>query len=111
METEEVFEARGDLVQHPDVGAGGEELLAVPPDHDDVRFFGHPGVEDRLVQLAHHFVGVGVGRWVVERDDRETILHFIIDQHFFRGSGSAGPGGQSGCHDDYPPWVATNRVA
>jgi hypothetical protein len=36
VEAEEVFEARGDLVQHPDVGAGGEELLAVAPDHDDV---------------------------------------------------------------------------
>src|SRR5258705_7216712 len=47
VETEEVFEAGRDRVEHADVRAGGEELVAAAANDDDVHVVVEPRLENR----------------------------------------------------------------
>ena len=51
-----------------------------PQMHDDVDGLVHPRLEDRLVEIAHHLVGVGVGRRIVQRQDRDAVTRLVVHQ-------------------------------
>ena len=79
VQAEEVLEPRRDGVQHPDVRAGGEEAVSLAAQDDHVHFVIEAGLQDGVVQLAHHRVRVGVGRRVVHLDDRDPVLGPVLD--------------------------------
>ena len=79
VQAEVVLEVRVRLLEHVDVGAGAEELLAQTGQHDDVNICVEPGGEDRVVELAHHLVGVGVGRWVAEGQIGDAVLDLVVN--------------------------------
>src|SRR5881296_2321041 len=80
MQAEEVLIAGGDAVQVRDVRPCREELVAVPAQHDDVDVVVEARLQDRLVQLAHHLVGVGVRGRIVQLEDPEPGFDAIADQ-------------------------------
>src|SRR6058998_109231 len=80
VQAEEILVARGDAVQVRDVRASREKLLAVAAQHQHVHGVVEAGLQDRLVELAHHVVGVGVRGRVVELDDRDTALDQAVDE-------------------------------
>src|SRR5436309_7377627 len=43
------------------------------------------GPQDRLVELEHHLVRVGVGRWIVELDERDAAVRVVLDQGVVHG--------------------------
>ena len=79
MQAEVVFELRRHLGQHLDVGPGGEELLSRAAHEDDVDLVIHASLQDALIQLAIHFVRVGIGRRIIQFEDRHTLFHSVID--------------------------------
>src|SRR5215831_14535556 len=60
VQAEEVLEARRDGVEHPDVGAGREETVALAPQDDHVDVVVETRLQDRVVELPHKGVGVGI---------------------------------------------------
>ena len=79
VQAEEVLEAGRDGVQHPDVGAGREEPVALAAQDDDVHVVVEAGLQDGLVELPHHRVGVGVRRRVVHLDDRDAVGGAVVN--------------------------------
>ena len=79
VQAEEVLEAGRDGVEHADVRAGREEAVALAAQHDDVHVVVEAGLEDRLVELAVHRVGVGVGRRIVDLDDGDAVGGAVVD--------------------------------
>src|SRR5947209_10448155 len=80
MEAEVILELQSDLRQHLDVRAGGEELVARAAQYDDVDVVVHASAEDALIQLAVHFVGIGVRGGIVQLEDRDTFFDSVVDQ-------------------------------
>ena len=80
MQAEVVLELRRDLGKHLDVRAGGEELVAGAAEHDDVDVVVHTRIQDARIELLVHFVGVGVGRGVVQLEDRDAFFHPVVDE-------------------------------
>src|SRR5206468_3828979 len=87
MQAEEEFEARGHAVQHADVRAGGEELVAVTAQHHHVDVVVKARPQDRLVELTHHLVGVRIGGRVVQLDDRDATFDHEADRSEGRRGG------------------------
>ena len=79
VQAEEVLEAGRDGVQHADVRAGREEPVALAAQDDDVDVVVEAGLQDRLVELAVHRVGVGVGGRIVDLDDRDAVGGAVVD--------------------------------
>ncbi len=96
-EAEEILEPRRHLVEHVDVGPGREELLPLAPQDDDVYVVIHARVQDRVVELTIHLVGVRVRRRVVQLDDRQAVLDPILHQLGLRGRSSGGHVSTSVC--------------
>jgi hypothetical protein len=48
--------------------------------HDHVDIVVHARLEDRLVKLPVHLVGVGIGRRIVHLDHRHAGIGAIVDQ-------------------------------
>src|SRR6185437_16608300 len=63
------------VLEHRDVGAGAEELLPRPTEHDHLDAWIHSGRQDRRVNLLHHLVRVGIG-WRIRELDR---AHGVAD--------------------------------
>src|SRR5215204_4070638 len=78
VKTEIVFVTWRNARKHLNVGAGAEKLLTFTGDYDDLDSFIHPRIEDRAIELLHHLVAVRVRRWIVESDQCEAIMRFII---------------------------------
>ena len=87
VEAEVVLEARLRLLQHLDVGAGAEELVALALEHQDVDVVVEARSEHGLVELTHHLVGVGVGGRVVEGDVGDAVARLVADQGLVRSDG------------------------
>jgi hypothetical protein len=80
VQAEVVLEGRVRRLEHVDVGAGAEELLARAGEHDHVHVVVEARLEDRRVELAHHLVGVGVGRRVVEGQVGDPLADLVVHQ-------------------------------
>ena len=80
VQAEEILEPRRDLVEHPNVRARGEELVALAADDDHMDAVVETRLQDRIIQLPHHFVGVGIRRRIVELDDREPFLRAVLNE-------------------------------
>ncbi len=80
VQAEVVLEVRVRRLEHVDVGAGAEDLLAGAGEHDDVDRRVEAGLEDAVVELAHHLVGVGVGRRVVEGEVGDPLPDLVVHQ-------------------------------
>ena len=74
VQAEHVLELRRHGVEHPDVGAGREELLALAGEHDHLDVGVEARVENRVVELAHHLVRVRVGRRIVHLDEADVAV-------------------------------------
>ena len=68
-------------------------------EQDDVDVVVHARLEDGLVELAVHLVGVGVGRRIVHLDHGDTVFDAVVDE----GLGGFCGGIQGGGHG-HPPW-------
>src|SRR5215216_6851069 len=80
MQTEIILEARIGASQHLDIGSGREEFFALAPHNEHVHGFVHACCQNRLVELAHHLVAVGVGRGMIELDDCQPMFHPIVHE-------------------------------
>ena len=80
MQTEVILEGRVNARQHADVGARGKEFLASTGEDDHVSVVLHPGLENRVVELAIHFVGIRVRRRIVHLDHSDAAIEAIVDQ-------------------------------
>ena len=85
VEAEVVLEDRVDGLQHVDVGARAEELLARAAQHEDVHVLVESRLENGVVEVAHHLVGVGVRGRIDERDPGHAVLHAVVHQLGLRG--------------------------
>jgi hypothetical protein len=85
VQAEVVLEVRIDGLEHVDVRAGAEELLARARDQDDEDLRVEARLEDALVEVPHHLVRVGVRRRIVEREDGDAALLAKLDQLGRRG--------------------------
>ena len=56
----------------------------------------HAGLENGLVELAHHLEGVGVGGRIVQLDDGEPITNLVVHQDLVGWSRGAGAGRKRG---------------
>ena len=84
VQAEVVLELGIRLLEHSDVGAGAEELLTRPAEHDDVDRRVHARGEDGRVDLEHHLVGIGVRRRIVQLDRRDAIRDadaYLLKRH------------------------------
>jgi len=77
MQAEVVLEVGIGALQHVDVGAGAEELLPQAGEYQDVDVGVEPSLENGLVQLAHHLVGVAVGGWGGERQVGDPVSYLV----------------------------------
>ena len=82
MQAEVILESRIDADQHLDVRAGGKEFIARAGQHDHVHIVVHARLEDGLIELPVHLVGVGIGRRIAQFDHRHTGVHPVVDQLF-----------------------------
>src|SRR5690349_3442696 len=80
MEAEVIFESRVHGGKHLDVGARGEELVARPGEQEHVNVIVHARPQDGILELPHHFIGIGVGRRVVHLDYRHARVGAVVDQ-------------------------------
>ena len=80
VQAEVILERRIDRGQHLDVRASGEKLVAHAGEHDHVHIVIHARPEDGLVELAVHFVGVGVRRRIVHLDHGHAGVGAIVDE-------------------------------
>jgi hypothetical protein len=85
VQAEVVLEVGVGGLQHVDVGAGAEELVAFAAQNDHVDVLVEARLEGDLVQLAHHLVGVGVVRRIVEGQVRHPLLDLVMNQGALRG--------------------------
>ena len=69
-----------DLREHRDVGAGAEELVSFAGQEQHVDGGVEAGFEDRLVQLPHHLVAVGVRGGVIEGEHGDATDHFVLHE-------------------------------
>ena len=67
-----ILERRIDAGQHLDVRPGGKELIPRSRQHDHVRVIVHTRFKNRLIELAVHLIGVGVGRRIGHFDHRHA---------------------------------------
>jgi hypothetical protein len=79
VQAEAVFPLGLGLREHRDVRPGAEELLARATDDDDVHGRVHARGKDRIVDLAHHLVRVGVRRRVAQLDLSDPVLCRVVD--------------------------------
>ena len=79
VQAEHVLELGRNLVEHADVRAGREELLALAGEHDDLDVLIEPRIQDRVVELAHHLVRVRVGRRIVHLDEADVAVLPVVD--------------------------------
>jgi hypothetical protein len=74
-----ILEAGRRLFEHVDVGAGADEFLTRAGQHDHVHTIVHARGQNGIVYLAHHFVGIRIGRRVVELDDGDAVGDAVAD--------------------------------
>ena len=67
--------------EHSDVCAGAEELLTRAGDHDHLDRFVEASLYDALVNLPHHLVRICICGRIVERENRDPVLHLVLDQY------------------------------
>ena len=79
VQAEVVLELRRHRAQHRDVGTGTEEALARTPQHDHVHVRIEARLQNRLVQLAHHFIAVAIGRRHVQFEYGDATLGGIAN--------------------------------
>jgi hypothetical protein len=82
VQAEVILKGGIDRGQHLDVRARGEKLVAYAREHDHVHVVIHARLEDSLVELAIHFVGVGVRRGIVHLDHGHSGVGAIVDEMF-----------------------------
>ena len=46
---------------------------------DDVDFVVEARLEDALVEIAHHLVGIGVGRRIGQREIGDVVADLVVD--------------------------------
>jgi hypothetical protein len=80
VQAEVVLEVRVGRLQHVDVGAGAEELVAFALQNDHVHVLVEPGLENAVVELTHHLVRIGIGRRVVEGDVGDPFSDLVVNQ-------------------------------
>ena len=109
VQAEVVLEGRIDAGQHLDVRARGEELVARAGQHDHVDVVVHARLEDGLIELAVHFVGVSIGRRIEHLDHGHAAVGAVVDQCL---RGFAGGRLHCGCHVETPSFLKMScRVA
>jgi hypothetical protein len=79
MKAEIILEAWRHLRKHLNVGARAEELLTFAGDQNHLNSFVHARIENRAIELLHHFVAVRVRGRIVERDDRDAVRDLVIE--------------------------------
>ena len=80
MQTEVILKCRINAGQHADVGARGKEFVASAGEDDHVSVVLHPGLENRVIELAIHLVGIRVRRRIVHLDHRDSAIEPIVHQ-------------------------------
>src|SRR5260221_11448186 len=73
MQAEIIFERWGDSVEHTDFGTGAEELLTCSTQEKNVYALIEPSLENRFVELTHHFIAIRVSRGIGYLDDSNAI--------------------------------------
>ena len=104
VQAEGVLEGRRDVVEHPDVRAGAEELLALPTKDHHLHGIVEARLQDGFVQVTHHLVGVAVGGRVRQGQEGHAVLDGVGDLPVGHGPGVSeahddagrGPSGQAG---------------
>src|SRR4029077_17951685 len=69
-----------DAGEHLDVCSCGEELVACTRQDDYVSVVVHASLEDRVVELAIHLIGVGVCGRIAHLDHGNSAIGTIVDQ-------------------------------
>jgi hypothetical protein len=87
VQAEVVLELRLGALEHRDVGAGAEELLALAGDDHDFDLLVEARAQDRLVQVAHHLQRVAVGRRAGEREQGDAAARLVADATLGQGLG------------------------
>src|SRR5262249_55843152 len=80
VQTEEVAELRSRALQHLYVCTSAEKLIASAANDYDVHILVQSGLEYAVIQVPHHIVGIGIGRWVVQLDYRYALIGPVVDQ-------------------------------
>src|SRR5262249_34936462 len=102
MQAEIVFEGWIDAGQHLDVGAGGEKFVARPGQEQDVDVVVHARLQDALVDLPVHLVGVGIGGGVGWFGYGNSVFNAIIVHGLGFRCGGCGHGAKAPYEFPYP---------
>jgi hypothetical protein len=70
------------LRKHADIGAGGEEFVACPGQQDHVGIVIHARLQNGVIELAIHLIGVRIGRRIVQGQNGNAAIHAILHQCF-----------------------------
>src|SRR6266566_2471312 len=89
VQAEVILEGRIDAGQHLDIRAGGKKLISSAGEQDDIDIIVHASFEDGVIELAVHFIGIGI-RWrIVHFDYPDAFIGTVIDE-LFRSLASCG---------------------
>src|SRR6266481_1738294 len=80
--TEVVLECRIDACLYFDIRARREKLVPCPGKHNHVYIVVHPRLENRLIQLPVHLVGISIRRRVAKFYHRHAGIDAVVDQLF-----------------------------
>jgi hypothetical protein len=79
MQAEIIFESGVNAGQHLDVGAGGEELVTRAREHNHIHAVVHAGLQDGVIELPVHLVGIGIGGWIAHLDHCDACVGAVFD--------------------------------
>jgi hypothetical protein len=82
VKAEVILERRRHVPEHVDVSSSAEKFLTRARDHNHLNSFVHARVENRAIELLHHFIAVCVRGRIVERDYRDTVYDLVIEFRF-----------------------------
>ena len=99
MKTKIVLEGWIDAVQHLDIRACREEFVARSREQDHVHIIVHARLENGVIQLPVHLVGVSVRRWIIHLNNSNAGIVTVINQSLLRFGGSS-------CHMLFCPLIS-----
>src|SRR5262245_16726975 len=68
------------LREHVDVRTGAEKLFSRTAQDEHLHVRIEPSLDDGFVQLLQTLERVGIGRWIVQFQNRNTVLNPIVNQ-------------------------------